>query len=197
MCIICKLRNLNAVFPLQWYLQLLKTKDYHGTTELKLGGCPWWADGNDAVEARYFISSLVGTLKSNGWEVCGTIDLSRHNNDKSTLLLKQCRPSFAPHMCVSFNKSNRIRLIVSRYVPIYFITGRSLSEAIIFASTNPQYDDRMLIELRVQYMKIQSSEHVKNMLCTQSVFCFYIQDNLCTQHVLDMFWAWNFYVLNF
>ena len=98
----------------QWYLQLLKTKDYHGTTELKLGGCPWWADGNDAVEARYFISSLVGTLKSNGWEVCGTIDLSRHNNDKSTLLLKQCRPSFAPHMCVSFNKANRIRLIVSR-----------------------------------------------------------------------------------
>ena len=107
---------------MQWYLQLLKTKDYHGTTELKLGGCPWWADGNDAVEARYFISSLVGTLKSNGWEVCGTIDLSRHNNDKSTLLLKQCRPSFAPHMCVSFNKSNRIRLIVSRYVLIYFIT---------------------------------------------------------------------------
>ena len=120
MCIICKLCNLNTVFPLQWYLQLLKTKDYHGTTELKLGGCPWWADGNDAVEARYFISSLVGTLKSNGWEVCGTIDLSRHNNDKSTLLLKQCRPSFAPHMCVSFNKSNRIRLIVSRYVLIYF-----------------------------------------------------------------------------
>lgn len=100
----------------QWYLQLLKQKDYHGTIELKLGGCPWWADGNDAVEARYFISSLVGTLKSHGWEVCGTVDLSRHNNDKSTLLLKQCRPSFAPHMCVSFNKANRIRLIVSRYV---------------------------------------------------------------------------------
>ena len=100
----------------QWYLQLLKQKDYHGTTEFKLGGCPWWADGNDAVEARYFISSLVGSLKSHGWEVCGTIDLSRHNNDKSTFLLRQCPPSFAPHMCVSFNKANRIRLIVSRYV---------------------------------------------------------------------------------
>ena len=100
----------------QWYLQLLKQKDYHGTTEFKLGGCPWWADGNDAVEARYFISSLVGNLKSHGWEVCGTIDLSRHNNDKSTFLLRQCPPTFAPHMCVSFNKANRIRLIVSRYV---------------------------------------------------------------------------------
>ena len=105
----------------QWYLQLLKQKDYHGTTEFKLGGCPWWADGNDAVEARYFISSLVGNLKSHGWEVCGTIDLSRHNNDKSTFLLRQCPPTFAPHMCVSFNKANRIRLIVSRYV-VFFLS---------------------------------------------------------------------------
>jgi len=72
------------------YLQVDKQKDYHGTTELKLGGCPWWADGNDAVESRYFISSLIGALKANGWEVKGTIDLSRHNNDKSTFLLKQC-----------------------------------------------------------------------------------------------------------
>ncbi len=63
---------------------------------------------------RYFISSLVGTLKQHGWEVCGTIDLSRHNNDKSTFLVRQCQPNFAPHMCVSFNKANRIRLIVSR-----------------------------------------------------------------------------------
>ena len=28
-------------------------------------------------------------------------------------------------------------------------TGKSLSEAVIFASSNPQYDDRLLIELQV------------------------------------------------
>ena len=39
-------------------------------------------------------------------------------------------------------------------------TGKSLSEALIFASTNPQYDDILFIELQVQYMKIPSSEHV-------------------------------------
>ena len=39
-------------------------------------------------------------------------------------------------------------------------TGKSLSEALIFASINPQYDDRLFIELRVQYMKITRSEHV-------------------------------------
>ena len=37
-------------------------------------------------------------------------------------------------------------------------------------------------------MKIPSSEHVENMLCTQIVFCFCfdIQNNLGTQHVLHM-----------
>ena len=50
---------------------------------------------------------------------------------------------------------------ISRY------TGKSLSEALILESTNPQYDKRLFIDLPVQYM-----------LCTQIVFCFDIQNNL-------------------
>ena len=57
-------------------------------------------------------------------------------------------------------------------------TGKSLSEALNFVSTNPQYDDRLFIELQVQYMKIPSSEHGENMLCTEIVF--EIQNNFCT-----------------
>ena len=64
-------------------------------------------------------------------------------------------------------------------------TGKSLSEALIFASTNPQYDDRLFIELQVQFMKIPSSEHGENKLCT--VIVFDIQNKLCTQHVLPIF----------
>ena len=63
-------------------------------------------------------------------------------------------------------------------------TGKSLSEALIFASTNPQYDDRLFVELQVQYTKIPSSEHWENMLCTQIVFCFDIQNN--SPHVLSL-----------
>jgi hypothetical protein len=37
-------------------------------------------------------------------------------------------------------------------------TGKSLSEALNLASTNPQYDKILLIELKVQCMKITSSE---------------------------------------
>ena len=44
------------------------------------------------------------------------------------------------------------------YFCTHFDTGKSLSEALIFASTNPQYDDRLFIELQVQYIKITSSE---------------------------------------
>ena len=58
-------------------------------------------------------------------------------------------------------------------------TGKSLSEALIFASTNPQYDDRLFIELQFQYMKIPSSNLGK--------IVSDIQNNFCTQHVLRMF----------
>lgn len=60
-----------------WYLGLQKHREYHGTVEFKLGGCPWWADSNDSVESRYFVSTLIGVLKVNGWQIAGTMDLTR------------------------------------------------------------------------------------------------------------------------
>ena len=53
-----------------------------------------------------------------------------------------------------------------RYLLIFASTGKYLSEALILVSTNAQYDKRLFIELRVQHMKIPSSEHVENMQCT-------------------------------
>ena len=44
--------------------------------------------------------------------------------------------------------------------------------ALTLAATNPQYDKRFFIELQVQYMNTASSEHLQN---------------LCTQHVLQVF----------
>ena len=51
----------------------------------------------------------------------------------------------------------------------HFSTGKSLSEALIFASTNPQYDNRLFIELQVQYMKIPSS-NLGRTCCVQKLF---------------------------
>ena len=60
-------------------------------------------------------------------------------------------------------------------------TGKSLSEALIFASTNPQYDNRLFIELH-ENSKLKPGD---NMLCTEIVSD--IHNNFCTQHVLPMF----------
>ena len=40
-------------------------------------------------------------------------------------------------------------------------TGKSLLEALIFASADPQYDKRLFIDLLVKYMKTASSEYVE------------------------------------
>ena len=47
-----------------------------------------------------------------------------------------------------------------------------------------QLTHNMTKDLPVQYMKTTSSEHGENMLCTQIVFCFDNQNNLCKEHVL-------------
>ena len=63
-------------------------------------------------------------------------------------------------------------LIVKYFVYIYFYltyTGKSLSEALIFASSNSQQDDRLFIELQVQYMKIPSS-NLGRTCCVQKLF---------------------------
>jgi len=48
---------------------------------------------------------------------------------------------------------------------LFINTGKSFSEALILASTNPQYDDRLFIELRFYYIKTASSVHVVYINC--------------------------------
>ena len=64
-------------------------------------------------------------------------------------------------------------------------TGKSLLEALILASTNPQYDKRLFIDLPVQYMKTTSSEHVVYINCSECK----TKNNLCTQHVLSLLFS--------
>ena len=73
-----------------------------------------------------------------------------------------------------------ISIHIGMYVLIYSGTGKSLSESLIFASTNPQYDDRLFIELEVQYMKIPSSEPGENMFCKKKSFS---QRFTCTKDI--------------
>ena len=66
-------------------------------------------------------------------------------------------------------------------------TGKSFSEALILALTNPQYDKRLFIDLAVLAGKLQA----QNMLCTYIVLNFKTKtkNNLCTQHVLSLLFS--------
>ena len=64
-------------------------------------------------------------------------------------------------------------------------TGNFFSEVLILASTSPQYDKRLFIELQVQYMKTTSSVHVVYMNCSEFQNKNKIT-NLCTQLVLNL-----------
>ena len=89
-------------------------------------------------------------------------------------LLKMIHISFA-----SFLRKFITTFLCTYYVLALRHTGKSLSEALIFASTNPQYDDRLFI--KVQYMKIPSS-NLGRTCCIQNFFLTFrdIQNNFCT-----------------
>ena len=88
--------------------------------------------------------------------------------------------------------------IISYVAFLFFIslfTGKYLSEALILASTNPQYDDRLFIELRVQYMKIPSSEHVVFINCSEcqskNKNKKQFMNTTCSELVIFMYWTRN------
>ena len=69
-------------------------------------------------------------------------------------------------------------------------TGKSLSEALIFASTNPQYDNLLFIDLRVQYIIIPSSEHEENILRTCCLLVLPLFSP-CSELGIFKYWTYN------
>ena len=84
-----------------------------GYYEFKLKGTPWWADGNDAVASRLLMSHLFEAMKAVGWEVHASLDVGRKMSDKSVIVLRSCTPSQDKHMCISFNETDKIRILNS------------------------------------------------------------------------------------
>ena len=70
------------------------------------------------------------------------------------------------------NKWNWPRFAITSLMKSIHVTAKSLWEAFIFASTNPQNDNRLFIDLQVQYMKIPSS-NLGRKCCVQKLFLIF------------------------
>ena len=109
---------------------------------------------------------------NNLWSYCGLVDVRINASDKD---LPVAHLFYGIKMVKNCNCDEN--------------TGKSLTEAFILTSTNPQHDNRLFIDLPVQYMKTTSSERGENMMCAKIVLNVKTKtkNNLCAQHVLLMF----------
>ena len=69
-------------------------------------------------------------------------------------------PYTASKSCVV--KNGKVHVTINK---TGLFTGKSFSEALILAATNPQYDIRLFIELRVQYINTTRSKHFAYIKC--------------------------------
>ena len=94
----------------------------------------------------------------------------------------------SPVICHRWRSEKGENFKYTSFAKLLHIIGKSLSGALTFASNNPQCDYILFIELFT--CSIQENSKIKpgeNMLCTEIVFD--IQNNFCTQHVLN--WWFN------
>ena len=93
---------------------------------------------------------------------------------------------FCTYSCHSFYSGAFIWTCYFHLQVNLFQTGL-FSEALILASVNPHYDKRLFIEVPKKY-KFRTC-------CVQKLFffcfCFDIQNNICTQHVLNLYFLGN------
>ena len=93
-------------------------------------------------------------------------------------------------MVFAYTRSSRFGFPCKKYNYTYLkSTGKSLSEAHILASTNPQYDKRLFIKLQVQYMKIASSEHVAYINCSECQNKKQFVYTTCSELGIFMYWT--------
>ena len=74
---------------------------------------------------------------------------------------------------------------------ISFVTGKSISEALILESVNPQYDDKLFIELQDQYKKNTSSQHVVYKNCFECQNKKQFLYTTCSELVFFLYWTFN------
>ena len=78
-----------------------------------------------------------------------------------------------------------------------YIVQVNLCQKLLFL---PQLTHNMTTDCSMIYefstWKFQAQKMSRTCSVHKLFFCFYIQNYLCAKHVPDMFWAWNFHVLN-
>ena len=91
-----------------WRQGIQREGNYCGSHELELSGNPWWASGEETVDARFLIGTLLSRLKEAGWEVGATLDVSRKMQDKTVFIMRQCPPLRQEWTVIGFHETDKV-----------------------------------------------------------------------------------------
>jgi len=82
-----------------------------GLGSFKMCGTPWWADGQAAVHTRILVLKIMESLLQAGWLCIDAMDIFNQLADKSLFVFRKCNPVTTNMVAISFNQSDRIRLM--------------------------------------------------------------------------------------
>ncbi|KAI9639663.1 uncharacterized protein MKK02DRAFT_39985 [Dioszegia hungarica] len=104
----------DAAIKRSWSRGVQQQKAYDQVSwEWKLCGKPWFGQGSEAVPSRQLIACVLHALLENGWRLTLSTDLCQKSTGKDTLIFKSVPPVQRTIFPISFNDSDKIRLIDS------------------------------------------------------------------------------------
>jgi len=105
--------DLRSVIQASWYLGIQAVQTHSLSHEFKLNGSPWKGQGSDAIPSRIVMGSILAYLYSVGWILQASTNVTKVEYDKDTLIFRkqEMPPPETDWIAISFNQSNRLRLI--------------------------------------------------------------------------------------
>lgn len=94
-----------------WSRGIQEERAYASSWQFKLRGNPWWASGDEAVDSRFLVLKILEALQAYGWSVAASIDCSRKDSDKSSLIFQTSQPTQSHFFCISLHETDKLRLI--------------------------------------------------------------------------------------
>jgi len=99
-----------SVLQVNWPVKQVKKSP--GFAEFKLQGRPWYSIGEENLQSKYFLCSLLQKYYSYGWCLKAATDIQRSGSDTNVLFFhKLPQPIETSIICLSLNASDKIRIL--------------------------------------------------------------------------------------
>jgi hypothetical protein len=98
-----------SVLSLTWPIQDVKKTT--GFVEFKLEGRPWYTIGEENLNVKYFMCSLLQRFYSLGWCLKAASDMQRAGSDTNVLFFHKVKPRSTSVICLSLNSTDKIRVL--------------------------------------------------------------------------------------